>query len=527
MLPHANPGRDPLADQFGLMLTSVVARNLRAVSGLKVIGRETTSRYATARMDLEPLSRDAGASYAIDLTVRQAAPTVDVLARMRRPGVSAPEWEAVLTGDAVDVLRKLLLQLSEVLARDGIRIRRGAETAALNNVPTASGELLLAYARARVLLDYREVAGNPQKAVDLLEGITQKDDRFTIARAALADALTFQYRVDRDSKLSDRAISEARKALQLDPDESAAHVAFGAVERELAHGDSAVTSLRRAIDLQPDNDDAYRLLGSVLAEQRNSREDGIAKLQTAVQLRPSFQNYFALAFALYDASRFTAAIDAYQKASDVRPDNAQAHNMMGVSYQKAGEIRQAIGHYEHALRLAPSPSAQINLALAYYDAGEHDKTITLLQSAIELEPKKAPPYRALGDTYLKLNRRPDARAAYEKAIVLSNADIARNPRDAFATVLVATCEAKLGRHADAAGHAAEAIALRPTNREILFRAAKVYALTAKPSEALKTLQSAIERGLYPAEARRDPDLASLKGLPDFERVLSSGAADNR
>jgi len=86
--------------------------------------------------------------------------------------------------------------------------------------------------------------------------------------------------------------------------------------------------------------------------------------------------------------------------------------------------------------------------------------------------------------------------------------LAVNSRDPFSIVLIALCEANLGRRARAERHATEAMALAPTNRDVLFRSAKVFALTGNRPAALDALDM---RSSEDTTRRwRDQELASLR-----------------
>jgi eukaryotic-like serine/threonine-protein kinase len=526
VLPPANPSGDPVVEQFGLAVATLVSRNFRAAPDLKIVTGEAISPYATARADLAPLGRDVGASYVLDLTIRAVTPSVDVLARLRRPDAGVPEWEKSITGDAIEVENLLLHQLADALGRQGSP-RSTAEQTALTRLPTVHGDALLAYVQSRALLEHKEVTGNPRRAADLLEQAISSDDRFALAHAALADALRARSTAERDSTLLDRATLEAKRALELDPEESGAHTAFAAIEYVSGRREAATTSVQRAVDLAPDNDEARRLLGQILAAQGRV-DEGVAQLQTAIRIRPaSFNHYFTLGFIQFTASRYAAAVDAYRKAAEIRPGDPGSYEMLGATYQMLGDMDKAIGNYEHALRLGPSVTAHANLAVAYFTAGEYDKARTALIAAIEWDPKKASLHRDLGDVYLKLKRQDDARTAYGRAIALSEAALAVKPGDPFSIVLIALCEANLGRRSRAERHASEAMALAPANRDVLFRSAKVFALSGSRPAALNALRRAVEQGYDREVARLDPELATLRSMPEFGSALSAVPLNSR
>jgi tetratricopeptide (TPR) repeat protein len=425
----------------------------------------------------------------------------------------------VISGDVVDVQSRLLTKLRETFAPEGTRARPGSNRAPPAKLPTPEAEAFMAYVEARALLDRPEESGNIQRAEQLFDRGIGIDSRFALAHAGLADALRVRYATERDGKVLERAMQSATTAVQLDADSSAAHVSFAAIQNQLNQKQAAVTSLHRALDLQPDNDDAHRWLGEILADQ-NQVDAGVAELRAALRIRPSFTNYSRLGAVLFKAGRYPAAIEAYEKALDVRPNHGGTYEMLGATHDMLGHLDQAIGNYEHAIRVGATATAYSNLAMAYFGAGAYEKSRTAALNAIARDPNKPTLYRTLGDIYLKLNRQDDARASYDKAIAMSRALLAVNPKDAFSIVLIAVCEANLGRSADAERHAVEALALQPTNRGILYRVAKVYALTGNRPAAFKALRGAIEQGYDREAARRDPELASLRSSPEFEKVLS-------
>jgi tetratricopeptide (TPR) repeat protein len=98
-----------------------------------------------------------------------------------------------------------------------------------------------------------------------------------------------------------------------------------------------------------------------------------------------------------------------------------------------------------------------------------------------------------------------------------------NPRDARTIALVALCEAKLGRRLEAERHAAEALAIGATDRDVLFRKAEVHAVLHQLPQALAALERAIERGYQPSFARDSDDLAVLRRLPAFQALITRGA----
>src|SRR5262245_66186716 len=100
-----------------------------------------------------------------------------------------------------------------------------------------------------------------------------------------------------------------------------------------------------------------------------AREDARTVLQEALMRRrlkkyPSdFTAHFNLGAVLESAGKVKEAIAHYQEALRARPDAVTAHNNLGAALQAAGDTEAAINHYRQAVRLKP------DYANARYTAG--------------------------------------------------------------------------------------------------------------------------------------------------------------
>jgi len=96
------------------------------------------------------------------------------------------------------------------------------------------------------------------------------------------------------------------------------------------------------------------------------------------------------------------AIEHYQIALRLNPSHLMAHNNLGNTYQKKGWIDRAIQEYETVLVLEPEDEiAYNNLGTAYADKGWTDKAMEHYQIALKLNPWYADAHYNLGNTYSK------------------------------------------------------------------------------------------------------------------------------
>ena len=95
----------------------------------------------------------------------------------------------------------------------------------------------------------------------------------------------------------------------------------------------------------------------------------------------------------------TAVIQSGQFNDDL----AWAHNNRGVAYYYIGRYELAIEDYDRAIRLGPENAVALsNRANAYYHLGQYELVIEDCDEAIRLDPGLAPAYRNRGRAYMAL-----------------------------------------------------------------------------------------------------------------------------
>src|SRR5262249_35536583 len=97
----------------------------------------------------------------------------------------------------------------------------------------------------------------------------------------------------------------------------------------------------------------------------------------------------------------------------------------------------------------------------------------------------------------------------------------RFPDDVRARILLACDLATMGQLDGAVQHIKIAVAMRPTDANILYNAACAYGLLKMKKEALDTFRRCVQAGYHNAIwATRDPDLEILHDDPEFQRLAN-------
>jgi tetratricopeptide (TPR) repeat protein len=207
------------------------------------------------------------------------------------------------------------------------------------------------------------------------------------------------------------------------------------------------------------------------------------------------------------------------------PNGVRAHNNLGEVLMGTGKVREAIDHYEQALRIDPYyAEAHLNLGIALDKMGRSQEAIAQDEEALRIRPDDAKAQYNLGVALWHAGQLREAIGHYEGALRI-------DPDFIEAHVNLAIALAQVGSNQDALAHFMVALRLRPDSPEVhcnlgqaLFQAGKVteavehfkQALRIKPDyvEAHFNLAVALEKLGRTPEAIEQYQQA-LKLRPDF------------
>jgi len=122
------------------------------------------------------------------------------------------------------------------------------------------------------------------------------------------------------------------------------------------------------------------------------------------------------------------AIQNYQEAVQIEPQNPENYFRLGLAYAKAKALRDAgdalkkaleLDHYQEAVQIEPqNPENYFRLGLAYAKAKALRDAGEALKKALELDPGYAPAYRELGEVYFAAQKYQQAKEYYQKYVTL-------------------------------------------------------------------------------------------------------------
>jgi tetratricopeptide (TPR) repeat protein len=526
VLPLRNLTGESRNDYLSVGVTDVVTTRLAAVPGARVLSASAAAPYRDGADRVARATRDLGATLLVDGSLQRAGNRLRVAATLLQAGSQDIVWSGTFDASVEDIFG-LQRQLTDGLIdglRDGGALKAELTTgdrARLGDAPTTNTDAFANFAQGRAFLERPDISDNLDRAVKLLEMAVGLDPAFALAHAALGEAYWAQYQRSRDETWIGRAREATLEALRLDPGQAGVRYSLAVIYSGTGRTEQAIEELRRAIALQPLGDDAHRLLGEIVA-RTGDVDGGVVEMRRAIELRPSYwNNYWTLGVALSRAGRYDAAIPPLQRVTELQPDNARGYQSLGTAYHQSGDLSNAMINYQRANAVTPTAGAFSNIGTIHYSRGEFARATQAYERAVALSPNLAGLRRNLADAYEAMGDGVRARASYTRAAEISGNAVKVNPRDARGIALLAYCEAKIGLQRDAERNIERAVALAPTDNEVLYKRAAIRALGGNTAGALQSLADAVKHGYSPTLIAGDRDLISLTNTAEYQRLVAS------
>ena len=221
------------------------------------------------------------------------------------------------------------------------------------NLPMANGNLGAIYQKQ----------GELDKALPLLEIAVRQNPQFTAARYYLGLVLT-------KKREFQRAVTEYQQVIAQQRDHVGAYYNLAQALFRLKKTDEG----KRAME-------HYRHLNAI-AQEIDDRE-------RATRIEPSNplkQHQLGLVYAKY--GKIDKAIEAFQAALKLDENAHYALNALARLYiLQDVQLKDAITHAQKAFDLAQTPQYLQTLALAHFQAGEHESALKAIRTAIKMEPE--------------------------------------------------------------------------------------------------------------------------------------------
>ena len=220
------------------------------------------------------------------------------------------------------------------------------------------------------------------------------------------------------------ALSTYKESMTLEPRDAAIVKNLADISTKLGNSSDAVLYLSKYVELVPTDAAAQRDLGNLLYDRKDF-SGALAAYRAALKSDPTIKGFFkkyaelVITLKAPDAD-VVSVLSAAVKAGEA---NEVIYFTLGGLYQKQGLFAQAIDMYQQALLINPQNfEALSSMASCQAKSGKNSEAIVSYEQATALKPGSAPEQKALGDLYLQQGKKGPAIAAYKRYLEKAPAD---------------------------------------------------------------------------------------------------------
>jgi tetratricopeptide (TPR) repeat protein len=225
--------------------------------------------------------------------------------------------------------------------------------------------------------------------------------------------------------------------------------------------------------------------------------------------------WFNLAAAYESLSFYSDASGAYQNAIRIKPEDAIAHNKLGIVYANLDIYSFAIKEHNEAIRLKPDyQEAYYNLGIAYIKSDKIQEAAEAFEEAIRLKPDDVKSYNNLAVVFFKSGKLKEALEAAKQAVLIK-------PDYAEAYYNLGAVCSQMNMYAEAAEALKQFIRLKPDIPEVHLRLGIIYSMQ-NTASALKEYE--ILKKLDPDSAKVLYEIIQTKKNISSETAVSSADA---
>jgi len=299
----------------------------------------------------------------------------------------------------------------------------------------------------------REVSTLLGEAYHNLGVIDARAARFGEAAGEFEQAAQFNpsiERLDRNWGLAafratryDKAIGPLARELRKHPQDSAVRQMLGLSYYMTDKFRESAETFRPMLDGLPDNPGILYAAGVSFVKSGDSvaGQRLLARVLQSSDSSPELHVVIAQAYS--DQSKFTEALDEYQKALAMNPKIGDAYAGMGMVYFKQGRLDDAVGEFRKELVQNPdSTLAKYQIAYIFLQQNRVADAMQLLADVLRKNPDHADAHYQMGKALLETGDAPAAIQHLETSIRLQ-------PSQAYVYYQVSLAYRRVGRIADA------------------------------------------------------------------------------
>ncbi|MFC2124726.1 adenylate/guanylate cyclase domain-containing protein [Bacteroidota bacterium] len=382
VLPFVNLGGDPEQEYFSDGMRDEILTHLYKIGNLKVTSGTSSMQYKGINKPIREIGKELGVAYILEGSVRRYEDNVRISVRLIDVALDENLWAENYDKELSNIFN-IQMDIAQQVA-NSLKVKISPEEKErIEVMPTTNIEAYNLYLLANAEFERNFEIGI---SIDLLEKAISLDPNFGQAYAKLG--LYWLTRGGWASDLEpeqflDKAISYLEKAIEIDNNLPDIHLYLSRVYLWYRWDfESAEKEIKDVIRLNPPNTDYVWTYSNILNALGRSKE-ALAIAEKTIEDFPKFHYTIApIGLSYYFAGQPEKAIQFYETA--IRFNHDDKHLMMesGRIFTYTGKYKEAINILNRFLEIDPGnrpPHIMGNLAIAYYNLGQKEKTGSILK----------------------------------------------------------------------------------------------------------------------------------------------------
>ena len=358
VLPFNNMSGDPEQEFFSDGITEDIITDLSKISGLFVVGRNTSFTYKGKSIQLQQVAAELGVKYLLEGSVRKAGDRIRVTGQLIDGATGGHVWADRYDRDLTDIFA-IQDEITKTIV-DQLKIRLlPEEKKAIAQAPTDNVEAYTHYLRGRQYIHYQSKRFL-LLARQMFTKATVLDPDFARAYAGIANCDARLIGLFGEIIPAEKILAVTAKALALDPNLGEAHAAHGEALAAVNRREEAKIAFERALQLDPNSFEA---------------------------------NYSYARFCFRTGEQERAAL-LYKRALELQSDDPQAPLMLSLTLKALGRHDEAIEYArlglkraEEAMTQHPESSRPAQLGAAVLaNLGDSERAREWMGRALEIDP---------------------------------------------------------------------------------------------------------------------------------------------
>ncbi|MFT5135256.1 MAG: TolB-like protein/tetratricopeptide (TPR) repeat protein [Arenicella sp.] len=497
VLAFENLGSDNSYDYFGHGIAEEILNALSSTGEMLVAPRTSSFVYRNNPIGAKNIGKQLGVRYILDGSVRRIGQKVRVIATLINISSGYQIWSKSYSQEIsnifdvqLDISKKVVQSLNIVLSAE--------KSQALGTARTTSVEAYDYYLQGRDYLNRPKTQSSLNSAIQLFSNAIKLDSEYSDAYAGLCESYLKHYIHTDTSDWFTKAENACQETLRFDLVTVDVRIALGNLYRQSGQYNRSLLQLGFALEKDPDNIDALSALALTNASSGNGEEAEIL-FRKAISVQPRFwRTQEDLGNFLFERGRPEEAIEYYEQAIELTPDNAAAYNNLGAALLMSNSFEAAAAAWKKSLEIEINESAYSNGATALFMAGKFDDAAAMYSRATEIAKDKHVLWGNLGDAQRFGSDPSLAIVSYRKAISLAEVALKINPSDKVTVAILSHYYANVGLRDKALAAIERAIADDPEDGYVWYFGTLTWLTLDNKDRAVQSLKTAIALG-YPTQ----------------------------